>query len=461
MKEELIRMDHVNAESNLYGKIEDLSFCMTTGEIFSIFGLYQSGMNCIQEILTGSLSINKGEIRVSHKMLNVVVIDSKNRLFSNLNIRENIAVYLERQERKNKEKSELESLRDMQLHKSRNTMVSELSAIEKTQLLFSIALVRKSHLVIVNCVGCSYGVSDYEVLKNCILQLKEKGIGVLVLQEKPDPLTDIVERAAILKRGRIIKVIYEDVSERKLWEILRQMFSLRKYEVNIENPALKEKGSLGEIRVDDHLVLSLNAGKVIGMYDIQWGLNQCLPDYIHDVLIKAKGNAKLSRLLYKNKKCIYIPENSADILPANEEIASAIVQPSYQKIANKLGIINRKMMAYTRIEFLKKRKLTLDYKYVKDLDYLNKKILCIYRWVIQRPEVIILENPFLKIDVSDVQELNSYIQAISNKGICVIVSSKDVTDLFDSCDQIVLLDGKTIMKAYEREQFTQITVLLR
>jgi len=43
----------------------------------------------------------------------------------------------------------------------------------------------------------------------------------------------------------------------------------------------------------------------------------------------------------------------------------------------------------------------------------------------------------------------------------VIVSSKDVTDLFDSCDQIVLLDGKTIMKAYEREQFTQITVLLR
>lgn len=449
MNEEIVRFSHVNSEFGEKGTLKDFSFQLLRGEIVSFLGTRRSGIECIPEIVEGGRIPEQGRMDwrgVRREDWHVdlsryVIIDQRKRLFNNLNLSQNILLHVGRQLHSYKVgKPEQEALAAMELCKPLHASVAELSIIERNQFQLALALMKKADLFFLNSVGCSYGEKDYKILERCILRMKECGIGILLIQDKPTPLLNWSDRILLFKSGRVIKQVYRDRQEANIKEIFQQ----------INQWDGKEKGVGTRIPLPDD-----QKGRIIGLYDTQWKWKTKLTDYLSQV---SWGEAQaLGDFVNACKRnWVYVPENSADYLDDRMDIGHLIVQPSYRKASNLFGVVNEKLVDYTRIEFLQQQNLPEDIRSLQDLKYSCRKILSIYRWVMRSPQLLLLENPYFQVDVSDVEQVRAYVKGIRGKCGCILASSNEIEDLLGLCDQVILLSRNRVRGIFQPKEYSGI-----
>ena len=94
-------------------------------------------------------------------------------------------------------------------------------------------------------------------------------------------------------------------------------------------------------------------------------------------------------------------------------------------------------------------------KYLRDFSKGNQKKVGIVGALIGRPEVIVLDEPFAKLDPTTQIRLKSLIKEETlNNGTTFLISSHDLTHVTEVCDRIVLLDKGTVLKDIKKTSST-------
>ncbi len=85
-------------------------------------------------------------------------------------------------------------------------------------------------------------------------------------------------------------------------------------------------------------------------------------------------------------------------------------------------------------------------KYIRDLSKGNQSKVGVVGALLQKPQVLLLDEPFANIDPSTQIRLKKLLKEASALGTTVFVSSHDLNHVTDVCDRILLMEKGRIIK---------------
>jgi ribose transport system ATP-binding protein len=120
-------------------------------------------------------------------------------------------------------------------------------------------------------------------------------------------------------------------------------------------------------------------------------------------------------------------------------------------------IDKRKDLDYTEsyINFLNIKTPSTE-QYVMNLSGGNQQKVCLARWLIRKPEVIIMDEPTRGIDVGAKAEIHKLIDQMTKEGIAVILISSELPEIIGASNRIIVLyEGKKVKEYAVDDTLTQ------
>ena len=81
------------------------------------------------------------------------------------------------------------------------------------------------------------------------------------------------------------------------------------------------------------------------------------------------------------------------------------------------------------------------------------------RWLLQKPKVLILDEPTRGIDVMTKTEIHRYIMELAKDGVAVIVISSDLPEVMELSDNVITLYKGKITARFDRKTVTEEAIL--
>ncbi|MEQ7798471.1 ABC transporter ATP-binding protein [Pedobacter sp. ASV1-7] len=94
-------------------------------------------------------------------------------------------------------------------------------------------------------------------------------------------------------------------------------------------------------------------------------------------------------------------------------------------------------------------------KYIRDFSKGNQNKIGIATAIMQKPELLILDEPFANLDPTTQIRLITLIRSLkTEQAITTIISSHDLNHVTDVCDRIILLEKGLIIKDFNKDENT-------
>ena len=89
----------------------------------------------------------------------------------------------------------------------------------------------------------------------------------------------------------------------------------------------------------------------------------------------------------------------------------------------------------------------------------NQQKVALSRWLITKPEVLILDEPTQGIDVGAKSEIHELMTELAEQGVAILMISSELPEVLGMSDRIAVMCGGTIVKILDRGTATQQEVL--
>ena len=147
----------------------------------------------------------------------------------------------------------------------------------------------------------------------------------------------------------------------------------------------------------------------------------------------------------KNKIAL-VPEDRQGLgVFLKKSIAFNTTFASPWEITSKLNFVNKNKEKALTIEYNDKLKTKMVdiYQDVNDLSGGNQQKVSFVKWLLTKPEVLILDEPTRGIDVGAKQEVYKIINELAQEGKCIIMISSELVEILNLCNRVmVVYEGK-------------------
>lgn len=478
--------------------LDGVSFEIDKGECVAFCGENGAGKSTLGKIVSGVYTKNvfditgtiifKGEERDfkntrEAEELGIEMVHQELNLFNEMTIGENIfmnnfpnkAGIVNFEQMYNEAK---EFLREMDLNVDPKVKIKDLT-VSQSQIIEIVAtLSRDPELIIFDEATASLTNKEIEILFNIIKRLKAEKTTIIYVTHKLEEIFEICDSVIILKDGQFVEKKYLDGTIKKD-DIIEGMVGRKLEKMYPDRPSEKKINEIMKImnwNVLDHLVpekklvdnvsLNINSGEILGLYGLV-----------------GSGRTELVMSIFKGDKEyasgeIYIDNNKVDInnpacaiehgislitedrkenaLVLLRSIKENIVLASLKKHA-KYGVIDEKEELNTVNKYMAKLQVkaaSID-QLVMNLSGGNQQKVVISKWLINEPNILILDEPTKGIDVGAKAEIYQILRELADQGIAVVMISSEIPEILGVSDKIaVMRDGEicTLLNAEEADE---------
>lgn len=196
--------------NNVYLEVE-------TGEVVGLLGPNGSGKTTLFNIILGVVVPNRGNVYFNEKKITNLPIHKRARLgitylqqetsvFRDLRVEENLKTVLEFQKLKKKEREEIimDSLNEFGIVELRKQYAFSLSGGEKRRLELARMMVLKPKFVLLDEPFIGIDPKTVKEIQKIVLNLKERGIGVIITDHSVEALKPIVDRLYVIHKGEVL-----------------------------------------------------------------------------------------------------------------------------------------------------------------------------------------------------------------------------------------------------------------
>ncbi|MCA9211290.1 MAG: sugar ABC transporter ATP-binding protein, partial [Planctomycetales bacterium] len=89
----------------------------------------------------------------------------------------------------------------------------------------------------------------------------------------------------------------------------------------------------------------------------------------------------------------------------------------------------------------------------------NQQKCIIGRWLLTKPEVLLLDDPTRGVDVGAKAELYRLMDQLCRDGIAIILTSSELPELLTVCDRILVLSEGRLTAEFSRGEATEQKIL--
>jgi len=469
--------------------LDDVCISVCRGEIHALMGENGAGKSTLMKILAGVYQKDSGQIILKgvpteiknelHALqLGIAMVHQELNNFPDMTVAENIFAGREPStlgvlSRRKMNAMAHKVLGDFRLTTDPDKPMGELSISEMQLVEIAKAVSCNADLLIMDEPTSAISSNDARFLFGVLQRLKESGVSVIYISHKMDEVFRISDRITVLRDGKWIcthpadKITWGGLITSMVGRELKELFPQRK--ISAGEPVLQvEKLSRGKTFTD--ISFTLRKGEVLGLAglvgsgrtEILESVFGFIPADAGDIHVCGKRAEIKSPFDAIGYGIALVPEDrKLSGLNLQASVMFNITLPTLLKLANRLGIINRKAETLAADDIVHKLHIKAHHlqQGVGNLSGGNQQKIVIAKWLLSKPAILLLDEPTRGIDIGAKSEIYRLINELVAGGISILMVSSEMTELIGMCDRILTLRKGFLSGEFNQTQFNQEHIL--
>lgn len=496
----ILEMAHITKEFPGVKALDDVTFKVEKGEIHFIVGENGAGKSTLMKVLSGVYPVGTyqgqvvidGEVKEYKKIKDseesgLAIIYQELALIPNLSVYENI--YLGHEIRNktgtiNWNETIIQAKKQLEkvgLDVDPGMKVKDLGTGKQQLIEIAKALSKNIRILILDEPTSSLNEDDSENLLQLIVNLKKQGVTCIMISHKLKEVLKIADTVTVIRDGRTIatlprselredviikhmvgreiKNIYPKRDKIEIGEVTFEVKDWKVYDYNVSRQLLKG------------INLNVRKGEILGLAGLmgagrtEFALSVFGNPRKYRVEGKAYRNGK--EILYKHPKEA-IKDGFAYVSEDRKRDGLILAQDVKQNIsiASLEQLVSRKIID-------KNKEIVISKKYCKDLKIKthsvdaqvnklsggNQQKVSLAKWLMVKPDVLILDEPTRGIDVGAKYEIYTLMNALVEQGMSIIMISSELPEILGMSDRIYVVSGGVIAGELIGEEATQEKIM--
>ncbi|RED14059.1 ABC transporter ATP-binding protein [Pontivivens insulae] len=452
---------------------DDVGFDIAAGEIHALLGENGAGKSTLVKMIYGLVRPDSGEMRLhgayyapgspkDARAAGVSMVFQHFSLFDALSVRENIALGLDEATKPRELSQRIRDVsREYGLPLDPDRLIGDLSVGERQRVEIVRCLLQDPRLLIMDEPTSVLTPQEVEILFNTLRLLASRGVAILYISHKLDEIRVLCDRATILRGGKVVGTcIPRDETPRSMAEMMiGEALREPKAKLSVPGRTLLRLNGLSMTSDDPFGVslrdihLELHAGEVTGIAGVA-GNGQ------DELLSVLSGEAKVApgMLMLDDAPIGDKGPNARRALglqAAPEERLGHAAAPEMTLTENTM-LTGRVRQRLDNSGFLKWEATANFARAVisqfdvrtpgvatqaKALSGGNLQKFVIGREVLQKPRVLIVNQPTWGVDAAAAAAIRDALRALAEGGAAVLVISQDLDELMEMSDQFAVIAG--------------------
>ena len=451
------------------------------GSIHALMGENGAGKSTLMKCLFGIYKKDAGSIRMNGKEINftsprnaldhgVAMVHQELNQVLYRSVMENMwlgrfplkAGLVDHKKMYNDTKSVLD---DLEIKVDPKTIIGTMAVSQRQMLEIAKAVSYNAKILVLDEPTSSLTSEEVEHLFRIMRRLCDQGVGIIYISHKMDEIKRISDEVTIMRDGQWIStdktenLSTDDIIKRM---VNREMTNRFPAKDNVPGDVLMEVSHLtGKyMPTCQDVSFELRAGEVLGVAGLVGSRRTELLSTIFGIMARESGEIKLNGKPISNKTPRQSIKNGFAML--TEERRATGIFP-YASILFNTVISN--LGSYQRGPLLSDKKMTTDTDWsissmhiktpsqktlIKNLSGGNQQKVILGRWLLTKPDVLLLDEPTRGIDVGAKYEIYELILQLAREGKAVMMVSSEMPELIGICDRILVMSNGHMAGILER-----------
>ena len=473
--------------------LNKVDFRLKSGEIHTLLGKNGAGKSTLINIISGLILPDGGKIfwqnheidypQIRH--LPVATVHQETTIFPNLTVADNIFSGDEpsdffafvKNTAKIKETKKLLALFNLDI--SPLMLASQLSPAEQKVIEILRAIRKKCKILILDEPTAALTLKETERLFELLKEVKKTNIGIIYISHRLEEIFKLADKVTVLRDGCLQGS--KNIEDLDMHKIVTMMVGkqIDLEEINIEpaptvnadeTPKLEIKNLRHHFHKFKDISFSVKSGEIMGIV----GLVGAGKTELAKTLFGAE-NAE-SGEIFLNGKClqigapsdairngiVYVTENRKEEgLFLEMTIEDNIVSTVLDLISGKFGFIKKEASQKLANQALNQFNIIASgtKQAVNVLSGGNQQKVLLGAWLHLRPEVLIIDEPTIGIDIEAKAEIYKILRRIADTGAAIILISSEIKELINNSDRIIAMYNGTFTGEFTPDEANENEIL--
>ena len=367
-----------------------------------------------------------------------------------------------------------EIFEELDVHVDPKAIMSTLPVSQRQMVEIAKAVSYNAQIIVFDEPTSSLTEAEVEHLFRIINMLRDRGCGIIYISHKMEEILRISDEVTVMRDGAWVAT--EPAAEMTMERIIKLMVGRE-----LTNRFPPKDNKPGEVILEvEHLAgkytrlkdasFQLRKGEVLGIAGLDGSGRTEVLENLFGAMTKESGTIRLHGKEIKNKTPREAIKNGFALL-TEERRATGIF--GIRDIKENTVISNLK--SYLAGGFcLSEKKMKEDTDWaiqamhiktpsqstqIRSLSGGNQQKVIIGRWLLTKPEVLLLDEPTRGIDVGAKYEIYQLILDLAKEGKGVIMVSSEMPELLGICDRILVMSGGVLAGEVDARNTSQEEIL--
>ncbi|PWK55781.1 monosaccharide ABC transporter ATP-binding protein (CUT2 family) [Silicimonas algicola] len=473
--------------------LKDVDFQCRRGTIHAILGENGAGKSTLIKIMAGVLPPSEGRMLLDGRPVafrspaeardaGIVCIFQELSLIPDLSVADNIFIdrpprslgLIDRRAQRRRSEELLARIDCEDVNPDTN--VRDLSLSRRQMVEIAKAISKNPSVLILDEATSALTSRDVQTVYDLLGKLREDNVASLFISHRMHEVDALCDTLSVFRNGHHIETFGK--GERTSGEIVRLMigrdieaqFPPKPAPVAGKSPALKVEALKWEDRLKG-IDIEVAPGEILGLGGLDGQGHKELLLALFGVLKGVTGRIELGGRPYRPASparakrqptsLALVPEDrKTEGLMLQLSIADNLLTPNYARVSTG-PLIDRSRAdtaiadAVTQLQ-IKVGDVT---DKVETLSGGNQQKVVIAKWLIDDPDVILLNDPTRGIDVGTKQEIYRLMRQLADAGKAIVLYSTDYDELIGCCDRVsILYDGRVVAEL-DGERLTEENIV--
>lgn len=366
-------------------------------------------------------------------------------------------------------------LKDLNIDINPKKKMSDLSVSQRQMAEIAKAVSYNSRVIVMDEPTSSLTETEVEHLFMIIRKLRDKNIGIIYISHKMEEIKKISDEVTIMRDGKYIgtydskTITTDDIIKYMVGRDLSHRFPVKTN--NPQEVILKIEGLTGQYKpTAEDVHFEVRKGEIFGVAGLVGSRRTELLETIFGYRKIAKGDIhlhnqkvdnKTTRKAMKNGFALITEERRATGLFTMLSVSFNSLICNYSNYLSKLGLIdNSRGFKDTQWVIDSMRVKTPNQKTnIGSLSGGNQQKVIIGRWLLIKPEILLMDEPTRGIDVGAKFEIYQLMNDLAVEEKAIIMVSSEMPELLGVCDRILVMSNGRVAGVVEAKTTSQEEIM--
>ncbi|WP_326719858.1 sugar ABC transporter ATP-binding protein [Streptomyces sp. NBC_00243] len=458
------------------------------GTVHALVGENGAGKSTLIKIVSGAERPDAGTLTfdgnpvtigttVDAMQLGIATVYQEPQLFPELTVSENIFLGRERRKagridwaQQNEQVVELLRLLDLPPHYATIT-VGTLAIAEQQQVSIAKALAEDARVLILDEPSAILTDAEIDVLFQVIRRLTDSGVAVIYISHRLDELFQIADEVTVMRDGATIgtypiaELTVRQVAELMVGGILTENHQKRAATDTAPLLVLDRLGRTGRFH---DVNIAVRPGEVVSLYGLVGSGVAEIAANLYGMGRTTSGQFLLDGRPVSPRSPRHAQKLGISLLPADRkqqgmfafQSLSFNISVGHLPLLSRAGIMDRRRERSVARQMIARLNVRTPHErqFIGAMSGGNAQKVVLARQLVERPKVLVLEEPTQGVDVGAKEEIHRIIDELADAGTAVLVVTSDLPEALRISDRIQVVRGGTTTVAFGPDA-TQVDVL--